>query len=801
MKFIIQKLQAKQNLELAEIKRFLEGVIRDEVDLDTQKTFLILLNEKGYTGKEVAYFIKVLESEMAEVLNLPGAIDICGTGGSELPRINTSTTCAFILSSLGVPVAKHGNKAASGRFGSFDLLEALGIDIMNAGDQLELLFHQTHLAFIYARKFHPAIKHFAEVRRQIGHKTIFNLLGPLLNPANPSIQVIGVSDKNDARLMIEAAMHLGKEKVLVLHGSNHLDELTLTGSTHVIELENGQVHEYSLTPSHFGFNEVSFDEIASSGNDFNVQISKDILSGKCNSRHLNLVLANCALILKFLGLATTYRSGVEMARNAIEEGLPIAQLEKYARLSKMPSILQRIHQQKIEEVEKLKQDYPIDLIGKDLEKSDRDFKKALKDKNKLSFICEIKNASPSDPVINVNGKSVEEMAQLYEENGAAALSVLTDEKFFKGSLENLKITREKTEKVPILMKDFIVDEHQIYVGRHFGADAVLLIAAMLNIEEMNHLIDVARSLNMDVLVEIHNEEELKKTLQTSAEIIGVNNRDLHTFNMDPQNALKLIPQIPSDKITVAESGYNENEIRFLHGFSDAVLLGSSLMKSENPSHTLSNMIQPQKLFKACGIRTVEAARFCEENKVSLVGLNFVSSSHRCVDLSLANQIRNELKNTKVVGVFQNQSFEEVQAIANELRLDFVQLSGDELPAYCAKINQPVIKTLAYDQLHRVAEYDSCVTYYIVDGKVPGSGEVYDYARLSDVKLNRPFLIAGGVNPDNASDILKKVPQALGLDSASGIEEGGEVGVAKIASIINITFSFRSRRGGKKSLCD
>lgn len=789
MEHIIQKLKAKQDLELPDIQHFLERVIQDDVDLETQKEFLISLNEKGYTSKEVAHFITVLQSEMNETLDLPGAIDICGTGGSGLPRINTSTTSSFILSSMGVKIAKHGNKAASGRFGSFDLLEALGIDIMNTGDQLEPLFNQCDLAFIYARKFHPAIKHFAPVRKLIKHKTIFNLLGPLLNPANPAIQVIGVADKNDMRLMVEAAQHLGKEKAIVLHGSDYLDELTLTGSTHVAELENGQVYEYELTPAHFGFDEVEFSKIGSTGNDFNIQVSKDILAGHCNSDHLNLVLANCALILKFLGLATTYRSGVEMARNAIEDGLAIAQLEKYARLSKMPSILQKIHQEKIQEVEKLKQDYPVDLIKKDLQKSDKDFKKALQGKERLSFICEIKNASPSDSNINTNGKSVEEMAKIYEQNGASALSVLTDEKFFKGSLNNLKIAKEKTSDVPILMKDFIIDEHQVYVGRHFGADAILLIAAMLEVDEMERLIQVAKALNMEVLLEVHNEEELNKALQTSSEIIGVNNRDLHTFHIDQRTALKIIPRIPTNKIVVAESGYDAQQIQYIYQFADATLIGSSLMKSDDPAAVLCNMIQPKKLFKACGIRTVEDAQFCETNHISLIGLNFVSSSHRCIDLDMAKAVRFECKNTKVVGVFQDQPLDEMQNIANELDLDFVQLSGNESVEYCSKINQPVIKTLSYDQLDQVNEYDSVATYYIIDGRQPGSGESYDYKKLSSLKLNRPFLVAGGVNSNNVADILKNIPQAMGLDSASGIEADGKVDTSLIlnlnSSILNL----------------
>ena len=242
------------------IKQFLEGTISGEISLDEQKEYLEL-NPFG-SAQELAEAVQYLYTQMPEVPNLPGAIDICGTGGSGLDRINTSTISAFLLAALDVPVAKHGNNAASGRFGSFDLLAALDVPTNLSAGELQLRFAENNLAFLYARSFHPIMRHFAPVRAELSSPTFFNILGPLLSPINAKRQIIGTSNIDNAKIIIEAAKELGKERVIVVTGCDGLDDVTLSGQTNVFELKDGRIKEYILEPKDFGLKPIeSFAEI------------------------------------------------------------------------------------------------------------------------------------------------------------------------------------------------------------------------------------------------------------------------------------------------------------------------------------------------------------------------------------------------------------------------------------------------------------------------------------------------------------------------------------------------------------
>lgn len=525
-----------------EIIGALTATISGEMAIDDQVKFLEKFMPEKISAEDLLVFVEFLRTNMTASLDMPGAIDICGTGGSGLARINTSTIASFILNSLKVKIAKHGNKAASGRFGSFDLLEALGEKIDLETEELEKIYAEKGLAFIFARKFHPAIKHFAEARQKIDKPTVFNLLGPLLNPANPLRQIIGTTFKGQMRLIAETCKLLGKERVMVVSGENGLDEVTLTGKTDVVELRNGEIFEYQISPEDFGIEQCEFEEISGGDAEKNLRIAKEILAGNCKSRHADLVYINCALALKLVDKVATLREGYLLASGDI--------LGAIATTKKLP-------------------------------KSDRSFYEALK-KPGLNLIGEIKKASPSEGIIFPGEFNPAGIAELYEESGVSAISVLTDEKYFQGSFEYLDDVRNVTESVPLLCKDFIVSDYQIYKARDFGANAILLIAALLRVEQMQRFLDLARELGMDALCEVHNEEELEKVLLTDAEIIGINNRDLKTFKLDLETTNRLVPLIPEGRIIVSESGINTRaDVDKLSPRVNAILVGTSIMKSNN----------------------------------------------------------------------------------------------------------------------------------------------------------------------------------------------------------------------------
>ncbi len=775
-------LMGVRERRMLSFESFVEKSISGKLNLEAQKQFLLELNQHGYSGNDIADLVNVFYKQMPTQLKLPGAIDLCGTGGSGLSRINTSTLTAIIVAAGGIPVAKHGNKAASGRFGSFDLLESLGLNIMAEKPRLESIYQDLGLAFIFARSYHPVFKHFAQVRQELKTKTIFNILGPLLNPANPQYQIIGTSNREDMKLMIEAARTLGKERVLVLNGADGLDELTLTGETRVMELEDGVIKHYTLTPEDFGLKRVAFSEISGGDKDFNVQITQDILNNNCTTPHLDLVLANVALTLKFMGQVSSYKSGVDRAREIIQESLAGPLLKRYSQLSHAPDILLEIAAHKQVEVEGLKSRLPLSKIQNDLEQSDRDFKAALGDRKQLSLIAEIKRRSPSEKEIFSGDFSAEAIAKTYEQSGADAISVLTDEKYFNGSLENLRLARGATKTTPLLFKDFIVDEYQVYLARYYGADAILLIAAILTREQIEKYTLLAESLGMNVLLEVHNTDELEVALRSKTDIIGINNRDLHTFQTNTKTFLSLYHAIPREVRVVAESGYTQSNINSIQGQANAALVGTSIMRSGDISASISNMRSAGKKFKACGIRTVEDAMYCDEHGIEFVGLNFVPTSKRLVDIETAGQIISVLSTSVSVGVFQNQKLEDIHSISESVGLDYVQLSGDESPDFCAGVNYPVIKTLKQGSLDQLENYADVVEMLIIDGTTPGSGESYDYTQLKKLSSTVPILIAGGINQDNVGDVLQGLPMAAGVDAATGIETDGVVDQSKIQSI-------------------
>lgn len=575
-----------QEGEINGIKEFLEKTINGQLSIKEQEDFLENHNE--VSADELKEAVLFLQNRMPQTPQLKGAIDICGTGGSGLPRINTSTISAFILASLGVKVAKHGNKAASGRFGSFDLLEALGINFDLEIKDIEAIYKIRNLTFLFARKFHPVMKHFAAARQQLGKPTFFNILGPLLSPVSAKKQIIGVSSKNNMKIVAETCRLLKKEHIYVVCGEDGLDEVTLNGETFVCELVNGKIKKYTIEPKDFGISSARGEEIAGGGGKVNTELALKILGGKCTSRHFDLVLVNSALALKLAGKAKTLKIGYQMAKEALENGSAYESFESVRILSRSPGILLQIIANKKEEVERRKQIAPLKFI-ETTNCAKRDFLRSIIGREK-AIIAEIKKKSPTMGRLSKKNFSVGRQAEIYEKAGAAAISVVCDGKFFEGSLDNLEKAKVATKNTPILCKDFIIDEHQIYEAEKYGADVILLIASILTERQIARFYTVAGKLGMAVVCEVHTLEELQKTLRTPVQIIGINNRDLRTFKIDTEMSGKLIRYIPQNKIIIAESGIlSREDMDKLPARANAVLVGSVLVSAKNPAEKIKEL--------------------------------------------------------------------------------------------------------------------------------------------------------------------------------------------------------------------
>ncbi len=288
--------------------------------------FLVALHMKGETARELAGFARALREHMVPVAAGEDVIDIVGTGGDGAGTFNISTIAAMVLAGAGARVAKHGNRAISGKVGSADVLEALGIRIAMTPEEAAGAVRGIGLGFLFAPHLHPAMKNVQGVRRSLKMRTIFNLLGPLANPAGARTQVIGAPTPELARIMAEALAELGTRHSYVVHGLDGLDEISTTGATDVYEVWTGRVAKQLWMPSDFGVPRATLDSLAGGDAAGNARITLEILRGVRNAKR-DIVLVNAAAGLMAAGLADAPRAAMEKAAQSIDSGCALAVLQ------------------------------------------------------------------------------------------------------------------------------------------------------------------------------------------------------------------------------------------------------------------------------------------------------------------------------------------------------------------------------------------------------------------------------------------------------------------------------------------
>ncbi len=303
---------------------------------------LVALHMKGETVEEIVGFAEAiraaaipLELHANSVLDQSGTgrdalrnslIDTCGTGGDASGTFNISTATAFVAAGAGVRVAKHGNRSVTSKCGSADVMEALGVNIQLQAAQIAACLEQVGIAFLFAPTMHSAMKHVQTARRELRLRTVFNLLGPLTNPARATCQVVGVYSADLVEKLAEALSMLGLHRALVVHGSDGLDEITITGPTRIGEVRDGQVHTYEVTPEEFGLKRATLEDIAGGDAAHNAALIREIMAGKKSARR-DVVLLNAAAALVAAGRADHLRDAVPLAANAIDSGAALARLQ------------------------------------------------------------------------------------------------------------------------------------------------------------------------------------------------------------------------------------------------------------------------------------------------------------------------------------------------------------------------------------------------------------------------------------------------------------------------------------------
>lgn len=319
---LLQQLLDRQSLSEAQAELLMNGWLDSEVPDVLSGAILAALQAKGISAPELAGMARVLQrAAVGEAANLPILVDTCGTGGDHAGTFNISTAVAFVVSAAGVPVAKHGNRSASSKVGSADVLEGLGIHLAAPGEKIRAALTEVGITFLFAPNWHPAMRAVIPYRRALKVRTIFNLLGPLVNPLRPNRQIIGVYDSNLVLTVAEALRLLGCERAIVLHSREGLDEAGLLLPTDLGMLQSGQVTSFSLLASDFGLTSAPLSALKGGDLQDNIQILQQVLQGKGTAAQQDVVALNSGLALQVAGKVDTWARGVEMAQLILREGV------------------------------------------------------------------------------------------------------------------------------------------------------------------------------------------------------------------------------------------------------------------------------------------------------------------------------------------------------------------------------------------------------------------------------------------------------------------------------------------------
>lgn len=307
----------KENLSFEMTRQVMDEIMQGQATNAQIAAFLTALRMKGETIDEITACASVMREHCKKLTHNGDVLEIVGTGGDEAYTFNISTVAAFVVAAAGVPVAKHGNRSVSSKCGAADLLEALGAEINLTPQQSEQVLAKTGMCFMFAPVYHLSMKYAAPVRKEMGARTIFNILGPLANPANASMQLLGVYDKNLVKPLAQVLLNLGVKRAMVVCGNDGLDEITLSTTTEICEVKNGSLSNYTLNPQALGFNLCTKNELVGGDALRNAEIAKSILTGEKGPKR-DIILLNAAACFYISGKVDKLSDGVNLAAEIID---------------------------------------------------------------------------------------------------------------------------------------------------------------------------------------------------------------------------------------------------------------------------------------------------------------------------------------------------------------------------------------------------------------------------------------------------------------------------------------------------
>ena len=333
IKEAIAILNKREDLDDSMVEQVMGEIMTGEATDAQKAAFLTALSMKGETIDEITASAAGMRAHCIKLLHDMDVLEIVGTGGDGANSFNISTTSSLVIAAGGVPVAKHGNRAASSKSGAADVLEALGVKITIPPEKSAEILKKINICFLFAQNYHIAMKYVAPIRKELGIRTVFNILGPLSNPAGANMELMGVFDQSLVEPLAQVMMKLGVNRGMVVFGQDKLDEISMSAPTSVCEIKDGWFQSYEITPEQFGYTRCSKEELAGGTPAENAEITKAIVNGTEKGPKRQAVCMNAGAALYIAGKAESLEAGVKMAENLIDSGAAAAKLEEFIRLS------------------------------------------------------------------------------------------------------------------------------------------------------------------------------------------------------------------------------------------------------------------------------------------------------------------------------------------------------------------------------------------------------------------------------------------------------------------------------------
>jgi len=332
IKEAIIRLTNKENLDYATAELVMDEIMSGQATDIQKSAYLVALSMKGETIDEITASAAGMRKHCIKLLHEMNVLEIVGTGGDQSNSFNISTTSALVISAAGVPVAKHGNRAASSKCGAADVLEALGVNIMISPEESTKILQEIGICFLFAQNYHIAMRHVGPVRRELGIRTVFNVLGPLSNPAGAKLQLMGVYDEALVEPLAKVLLNLGVKNAMVVYGNDGLDEISMSAPTTVCEIRDGAFSSYKITPEEFGFSRCTKEDLVGGTPEENANISRRILDGEKGPKR-DAVVINSAAALYIARKVPSIQEGIQLAELLIDSGKAKEQLSKFVSLS------------------------------------------------------------------------------------------------------------------------------------------------------------------------------------------------------------------------------------------------------------------------------------------------------------------------------------------------------------------------------------------------------------------------------------------------------------------------------------